>query len=189
MVAPHFQEHIDLSDRDKVWFSRVQQGDSKGLRYLFDYYYVSLCRYVNTLIEDEIAAEDIVQGIFIYIWEYRQDIVITNSVRSYLFAACRHKSMNYLRDSQKFTRFVQEQHDSVYEEMTVETEDLYRLIEEAIMSLPEKCGKIFRMSREEGLSYSEISKRESITVKTVETHIHTALRKLKKHMVTHLKFL
>jgi len=175
------------NDTDKIWFSRIQQNDGEGLRYLFDCYYVLLCRYVNTLIEDEVAAEDIVQGIFIYIWECRQDIVITDSVRSYLFAACRHKSMNYLRDRYKFTRFVQEQHDSVFEEMAVEADDLHRLIEEAVMSLPEKCGKIFRMSHEEELSYKKIAELEGIAVKTVEAHIHTALKRLRKFLTIHLK--
>ena len=70
------------NETDKIWFNRMQQDDDEGLRLLFDGYYVVLCRYVNTLIEDEIAAEDIVQGIFIYIWEHRHDILITSSVRA-----------------------------------------------------------------------------------------------------------
>ena len=171
---------------DKTWFNDIQQGNHKSLRLLFDRYYAALCRYVHILIEDVAAAEDIVQGIFIYIWEHRQDIVITGSVRSYLFTSCRYKSLNYLRDMRKFTRFEPEQHDSVYEEMSVETDDLHRLIEEAVMSLPEKCGKIFRMKNEEELSYKEIAQREGIAVKTVEAHIHTALKHLKKYMATHL---
>ena len=165
---------------DIIWFNQIQKGNEESLRLLFDRYYISLCRYVNTLLDDETAAEDIVQGVFIYIWEHRQDIVITKSVRTYLFAACRNKSLNHLRDMRKFTRFVPEQHDSVYEELAVETDDLHRLIEEAVMSLPEKCGKIFRMSREEELSYKEIAEREGIAVKTVESQIHTALKRLKK---------
>ena len=164
----------------------MQKGNKDDLRPLFDRYYVLLCRYVNTLVDDEAAAEDIVQGIFIYIWDHRRDIVITHSVRTYLFAACHNKALNHLRDRRKFTRFEPEQHDSVYEEMSVETDDLHRLIEEAVMSLPEKCGKIFRMSREEELSYKEIAKREGIAVKTVEAQIHTALKRLKKYLAAHL---
>jgi len=175
------------NDTDILLFNRIQKGSEEGLRFLFDRYYVSLCRYVNTLVDDEAAAEDIVQGVFIYIWGHRQDIVITNSVRTYLFAACRNKALNHLRDIRKFTRFVPEQHDSVYVEMAVETDDLHRLIEEAVMSLPEKCRKIFRMSREEELSYKEIAEREGIAVKTVEAQIYNALKLLKKYLATHLK--
>ena len=171
---------------DRGLFNDIQQGNHESLRQLFDRYYVELCRYVNTLIEDEAAAEDIVQGIFIYIWEHRQDIVITCSVSAYLFASCRHKALNYLRDRRKFTRFEPEQHDSIYEEMSVETDDLHRLIEEAVMFLPEKCGKIFRMRNDEELSYKEIAQREGIAVKTVEAHIHTALQHIKKYMAKHL---
>ena len=176
-----------IDERDIIWFNRIRQGDGESLRYLFDCYYVFMCRYVNTLIEDEAVAEDIVQNIFIYIWECRQDIVITNSVRNYLFASCRHKSMNYLRDTQKFTRFVQEQHDSVFEEMDIDTDDLHRLIEEAVMSLPERCGKIFRMSYEKELSHKEIAEIEGISLKTVEAHMHAALIRLRRFLTTHLK--
>jgi len=176
------------NDPDKIEFIRLQQGDHGGLRYLFDHYYTSLCRYVNTLIMDEIEAEDIVQSIYIYVWEHREDIVLTGSVRSYLIAACRHKALNYLRDRRKFTPFVPEQHDVIYEDMDVETNDLHRLIEEAVMRLPEKCGKIFRMSREDELSYNEIAEREGISVKTVEAHIYTALKRLRKYLEVRLIF-
>lgn len=168
-------------DQDRIWFIRIQQDDHDALRFLFDLYYILLCRYVFTLIEDEASSEDIVQDIFVYIWEHRKEIVITASVRGYLFAACRHKAMNHLRDTRKFTRFIPEQHEQnmVYEEMSVETDDLHRLIEEAIMNLPEKCAKVYRLSREEDLSHKEIAEREGIAVKTVEAHIHTALKRMK----------
>jgi len=179
--------HNMINDTDKIYFVSMQQGNHEGLRLLFDRYYISLCRYVNVLIEDEIAAEDIVQGIFIYIWEHKSDIVLTDSVHTYLYTACRYKAQNYLRDTSKFTRFVPEQHDAVYEEMSIEIDDLHRLIEEAVMSLPEKCAKIFRMSREYELSYKEIAEREGIAVKTVEVQIHTALKRLKKYLTAHLK--
>ena len=175
------------NDTDILWFNRIQQGDEESFRLFFDTYYVVLCRYVNTLMEDEAAAEDLVQDLFLYIWEHRLTIAITDSVRNYLFTACRNRVLNYLRDRQRFTRFDTEQHETVYEEWAVETEDLLRLIEEAVSSLPEKCGKIFRMSREEELSHKEIALREGVSSKTVEAHIHTALKRLKKYLTTHLK--
>jgi len=174
------------NDTDNIWFKWLQQGNNEGLRLLFERYYAPMCRYVHTLIDDEASAEDIAQGIFIYVWEHRHDIVITGSVRSYLFASCRNKALNHLRDKRKFTRFEPERHESIYEEMSVETDDLHRLIEEAVMSLPEKCGKIFRMSRQEELPYKEIAKREGISVKTVEAQMYTALKRLKRYLEGHL---
>ncbi len=50
------------------------------------------------------------------------------------------------------------------------------------MSLPEKCHRVFRLSREEELSYKEIAKQKGITVKTVEAQIHTAIKRLKKYL-------
>ena len=170
-------------DTDLIWFNWIQKDNEKGLRLLFDRYYVALCRYVRTLIMDETAAEDIVQNVFIYVWEHRQDIQITHSVRTYLFTASRNRAMNHLRDTRRFTRFVPEQHDvAVYEEMSVETDDLHLLIEEAVKILPEKCHRIFQMRCEEDLSYQEIARREGIAEKTVEAHIHTAIQRLKNYL-------
>jgi len=83
----------------------------------------------------------------------------------------------------KFTQFVPEEMDMVYEDLSVETNDLYRLLEEAVMNLPEKCAKIFRMHHEEDLTYKEIADREGIAEKTVEAHLYTALKRLRKYIV------
>ena len=175
-----------LDNTDNFLFGGMQKGSHECLRQLFDRYYVGLCRYVNTLIENEAAAEDIVQGVFVYVWEHRSDIVITVSVRTYLFTSCRYKALNHLRYMRRFTRFEPELHDSVYEEMDIEKDDLHCLIEEAIMSLPDKCGRVFRLRNHEELSYKEIAEREGIAVKTVEAHLHTALKRLKEYLAKQL---
>ncbi len=164
----------------------MQQNNEQGFRSLFDRYYVALCRYVNTLIEDEAESEDITQGVFIYLWEHRSDLVITSTIRTYLFAACRYKALNYLRNTRKFTRFVPELQESIYEDLSVEAEELCRLVEEAVMTLPEKCHRIFHLSREEKLSHKEIAEQEGIAVKTVEAQIHIAIKRLRKYLATHL---
>ena len=65
---------------------------------------------------------------------------------------------------------------------TLETEELYRLIQEAVSSLPDKCRNIFLLSRSENLTNQEIARRLNISVKTVEGQITTALKKIKKFL-------
>ena len=169
---------------DLVWFKLLQQSNEEGLRALFDKYYIVLCRYAYTLLEDETISEDIVQELFIYLWEKRHEISVTTSVKYYLFGSVRNKTLNYLRDNRKFTQLLQETDSSVYEDMSVETEELYRLIEEAVESLPQKCKDIFRLSRNEELSYKEIAAQREISVKTVEAQIHLAIKKVKKYLTS-----
>ena len=169
-----------------MWFERMQQNDDKGLRALFDAYYTVLCRYALTITDNEMASEDVVQGVFIYLWENRQQITITTTVKNYLFAATRNKALNYLRDSSPFSP-LPETETLVYEDLSVETDELFRLIEEAIQILPEKCRNIFILSRKEELSYEEIALQKGISAKTVEAQIHIAIKRLRKYLTLHYK--
>jgi RNA polymerase sigma-70 factor (ECF subfamily) len=168
-----------------TWFKLIQQDKEEGLRFLFDKYYTVLCRYVYTIIENEAAVEDIVQGVFIYLWENRNKIEITTSVKTYLYTSARNKSYNYIRDNKRFVPLSPDIDISVYEELSVETEDIHRLIRKAIESLPEKCKEIFQLSRDEGLSCKEIASRKGISTKTVESQIHIAIKKLRKYLAIH----
>lgn len=171
-----------------IWFKLIQQDKEEGLRFLFDKYYTALCRYVHTLINDETASEDIVQGVFIYLWENRNKIEITTSAKTYLYAAVKNKSYNYIRDNKRFVPLSPDIDVSVYEELSVETEDIHRLIREAVESLPEKCKDIFRLSRNEGLSYKEIATRKGISTKTVESQIHLAIKKIRTYLAKYAIF-
>ena len=65
---------------------------------------------------------------------------------------------------------------------SLETEELYRLIHEAILALPEKCRRVFVLSRQESLTNQEIAQKLDISVKTVEGQITTALKKIRKFL-------
>lgn len=172
---------------DNIWFVQMQQGDPNGLRSLFDCYYTVLCRYAYTLTGDKILSEDIAQGIFIYIWEHREHITITASVKTYLFTAIRNKSLNSLRNTNRFSPLHPDISLSAYEDMSVEADELSCFIEEAVQSLPEKCREIFQLSRNDELSYKEIAERKGISPKTVESQIHLAIKKLRKYLSIHYR--
>ncbi|MDR1864323.1 MAG: RNA polymerase sigma-70 factor [Bacteroidales bacterium] len=167
---------------EMVWFELLRQGNAAGLRALFDRYYTALCMYVHTLTGNTALSEDVVQGIFIYLWENRRAIHLTTSVRAYLYGAAKNKALNSLRIAGRFTSLSPDMDTSVYEDLSVETEELYRLIEEAVQSLPEKCREIFRLSRDEELTYKKIAEIKNISPKTVETQIHLAIKRLRCYL-------
>jgi RNA polymerase sigma-70 factor (ECF subfamily) len=170
-------------EKEIVWVRLLRQGNNAGLRALFDKYYVVLCRYVSTIIGDHEAAEDVVQSIFIYLWEHHDSIDIHTDIKKYLFTAAKNKALNWLRDNSRFTSLSPEETDiSIYEDLSVEMEELHNLIEKAIQNLPDKCKEIFQLSRDEELTYKEIASLKGISQKTVEAQIHIAIKKLRLYL-------
>lgn len=165
---------------DILLLKLIQSGDEHAFKYLFDTYFVSLCRYMHLYLDDQQEAEELVLDLFMYVWEHRERIHISLSLKAYLFQAARNKCLNCLRD-RKQTLSLDEVGDVFKEEgdSTLEMEELNRLIAEAIHSLPDKCRDVFRKSREENLTNQQIADQMKISVKTVEAQITKALKKIK----------
>ena len=151
---------------------------------LFNELYVPLCRYCIQFIRIPEIAEEIVQEQFVYIWEKRFDIHIHTSLKSYLYASVRNKSIDYLKSKFARINFVNEQ--SSYE--LIETLNPLNIIEEtelssimtiAIESLPEKCHIIFTMSRFGDLTNKQIAQELELSEKTIEAQITIAIKKIK----------
>lgn len=170
-----------MESKDDILLLRlIQAGDEHAFKYLFDTYFVSLCRYMHLYLDDTQEIEEVALDIFLYIWEHRERINITLSLKAYLFQAARNRCLNCLRD-RKQTLSIDEVGDISNEEVasTLEMEELNRLIEEAVCSLPDKCREVFRNSREQNLTNQEIADKMQISVKTVEGQITKALKHIK----------
>jgi len=167
---------------DIVVMNLIKSGDKKAFKHLFDEYYVPLCRFVYLSVEDAFASEEIVQDIFVYVWEKRDEIEIRLTLKAYLFQAAKNRALNYCRDNSRMSFFYDLPDVIDCEDKTVELHELQNLIEEAVLALPEKCSEIFRMSREKNLSNSQIAKIKGLSVRTVENHIARALAKIKRHL-------
>ena len=76
---------------DKHIIKQLKQGRSHIIKYLYELYYVDLCKYANMLVEKTEIAEEIVQDIFIYLWEKRETINIESSVKNYIFRSVKNK--------------------------------------------------------------------------------------------------
>jgi RNA polymerase sigma-70 factor (ECF subfamily) len=173
------------NNEDGYLLNRLKNDDVQALKVLFDRYYSNLCRYLSLIFKNQIIAEHIVQDIFVYLWENRHNLEITSSLESYLHSAGRYKALNHIRNLKRR----EEIHQALLEGKTVEsdeseermeTEELEKVISEAIDSLPARCRKIFLLSREKDLSYKEIAKLLDISLNTVENQMSIALKKLRK---------
>lgn len=127
--------------------------------------------------------EELAMDIFIYLWENRETFQIQLSLKAYLFQAAKNKCLNELRKKKETVGLDGVEVSTINTSVsTLETEELYRLIQEAVFSLPDKCRNIFLLSRRENLTNQEIARRLNISVKTVEGQITTALKKIKKFL-------
>ena len=102
------------------------------------------------------------------------------SFKAYLFQAARNRCLNVLR-LKKRTISLEEMNNEIadVEVMSLENNELFHLVQEAIMALPEKCKEVFELSRNDNLSNKEIAEKLNISVKTVEGHITKALKRIK----------
>lgn len=162
-------------------FASIAAGDRNAFDALFRAYYKPLCAFAVQYIKDPDAAEDLVQDLFFRLWQDREQVNITASVKSYLFTAVRNRSLNAMKVKLRM-RPVDDGHLSVEEEGTVQeeehTERSARVLA-AIELLPEERKKVFKLSKHEGLKYHEIAVKLGISVKTVENQMGKALKTLR----------
>lgn len=150
-----------------------------------------LCRYADYLLRDTDEAEEIVQQIFVTIWERRKMLKV-NSFKSYLYRSVHNAAINKSQhkkvvDNHNYyvtTREANSSTDNLYL-----SAELSNRIEQAIQTLPDQCALVFRLSRFESFSYAEIATQLNISVKTIENHMGKALKRLRIELNDYLVLL
>ena len=163
----------------------LKSGDKQAFKLLFDSYFEALCRFMYIYLGNKQDAEEIAIDIFMYLWENREMIEIKLTFKGYLFQTARNRCLNALRD-RKNTLAIDEISGTEIPQAdmgsSLEMEELSRLIEEAVLSLPGRCHEIFVKSREEKLTNQEIADEMNISVKTVEAQITKALKRIREFL-------
>jgi RNA polymerase sigma-70 factor, ECF subfamily len=160
--------------------------DNRNFNCLFDELYTPLCQFCMRLVNDANIAEDIVQEQFVYLWENWQRLATIFSIKSYLYKAVKNRSINHLKKQFSENRFLQfHEVIDISQERTqasandlLENEELEKLLEKAIESLPLRCRTIFNMKRFAEMSNKEIAESLDISIKTVEAQMTIAIKKL-----------
>lgn len=186
-----------MIEHEEYIIIQLKQGNDSAYRYLFDTYYVRLCRVAKLYTGDNYVSENLVGDLIFYLWENRETLNIHSSLSSYLFTSIRNRCLNYLQQSSvvhesRFPAFA----DDIAENITSMSEssplgviiekELENRINESIDHLPEECRNVFKLSRFENLSYDEISERLGISVNTVRYHIKNALATLRTNLREYL---
>ena len=153
--------------------------------------YRDLCSYAVYYLKDKDEAEEAVQDVFVSLWEKREQLQITTSIRSYLFRSVYNYSMNKLKH-EKVKRAYEAHHEHTAERAhnpvtgRIFGKELEKRIAQAIETLPEKCREIFMLNRFQHLKYAEIAEHLDLSVKTVENQMGKALKVLREELKEYL---
>ena len=170
---------------DKQLFNLFKNGDEIAFTRIFNTYWEELFISAYHILKDEDSCKDIVQEIFITLWDRREEIEIQN-LKAYLLQAVKYRVFKKIRENEKFGYFndLYSNYENIQTvEYQYEFTELSGSLNKAIKNLPEKCSEVFHLSRIEGLSNPDIAKKLGISVSTVENQIYKALKILKKQFI------
>lgn len=177
-----------LSDDELMANAATELGTS-AFHELFNRYFTPLTLFAIRFLSDEDAATDVVQNVFIALYEQRLSNAPQN-VRSFLYASVRNSCLNVLKHEKIKRRFEQEAvflADDMSSEATdhlIEESEAQAKVAAAMAQLPDQCRKIFTMNRFDGFSNQEIADQLGLSKRTVETQISNALKILRRLLLT-----
>ena len=177
---------------------QLKAGQERAYKYLYDQHYQVLCYVAAQYVKDDFLAETIVGDVIFHLWEVRETVEITTSLRRYLMTSVRRRCMDYLKSQYNQHEVVMSSTEwQGFPVLNYVKEDDYplgRLLEQelegeitkAIGRLPEECRCVFQMSRFEEKKYEEIARELQISVNTVKYHIKHALALLREDLGKYL---
>ena len=177
-----------LNDR-RVYLAKLiaEKSDQQAFDELYRYYFSGLLSVANAIVKDVQIAEEMVEDVFVKLWENRKMLPMIKNLSGYLYTAVKHTSINYI-NSREFSIY---RKNTVLEDISddflfsfsspetrmLTTENLAE-ISKVIHQLPGRCRLIFRLVKEEGLKYAEVAELLNLSVKTVENQMSSAISRV-----------
>ncbi|WP_317173490.1 RNA polymerase sigma factor [Echinicola arenosa] len=161
---------------DKELLSKVNQGCRNAFRQIYEAHWESLYQAAYARLLDQVMVEDLVQEIFIDLWNRRESLELHSTLKAYLHTAVKYQVLKKL-DAQRIKRELEiaDQDVLYYQEDVLGFQDLYQELEVALEKLPEKSRLIFTMSRFEGLSTDEIAQKLNLSPQTIHNRMSQSL--------------
>jgi RNA polymerase sigma-70 factor (ECF subfamily) len=176
--------------------ARIRVADEGAFESLFLAYYARLCDFVQSYMRSPDSAEELVQTVFLRIWQHRATWEPTTGVRAYLFAACRNQALGALKHERVVARVVRR---ATHEETALgiaaprmgpdeelQASELTAVLREAVNKLPERRRIVVVLRWQQQMSYAEIAGVLGISVKTVEVQMGRALAFFRRQLA-HLR--
>ena len=178
---------FDNRDDERTKLVALAAGDIKVFDYLYKKYQRPLYLFSMKLSKNKHIAEEIVQSVFVSVWESRQAIDPDQPFHSYLFGIARNRFYDMLRKRIVESCYVDymmyhDQQESYDLEKQIEDNEMIEIINKLLLQVPARRLEIFRMSRDENLTYKQIAEKLQISENTVDTQIRHVLNFLRKEL-------
>ncbi|WP_445735747.1 RNA polymerase sigma factor [Mariniflexile sp.] len=179
---------------DKEMVNAIQNGDRKAFDRVIESYYNEVYWYAKSLSRDEALAKDMVQEVFLKLWKNRKKVKDGTIIKGWLYRSVKNNFLDYIKKYKRETRLLEITYLETLD-FIVSTEneaDLKRkaeIIEKEIEQLPNKCHKVFNLSKKEGLTNTEIADYLGVSIKTVEGHLTKALKILREKLKEKIQIL
>lgn len=170
--------------KDSDIINALKNGDAKAYTFLVNNYHHKLCVYAFSLTNDNDLSEDIVQNVFMAIWNKKHKLKEDFVIKSYLYKSVYNEFIDQYRKEKTLLVLEKKYFDAlssiVEDEDENSLEKLIKLVKQEIKNLPPKCKQTFLLSKQDGLTNIEIAEYLNISIKSVEAHITKAFFLLRK---------
>ena len=174
------------SPDEKELLLLLLNGNEQAFEKIYRLYSSRLYGNLLKLVKSETEAQEILQDVFLKIWENRQNIDIEKSFRSYLFKIAENKVVDFFRkvarDKKREAELISlATNEYVPVEELLQSDEKAAILQKAIDSLPPQRQQVFRLCKLEGKSYKEVSEQLGISVSTISDHIVKATKSIRDY--------
>lgn len=174
--------YSNLSDVELV--DLLKSGNQLAYTEIFERYTRVLLRHAFRLLSDHEEAHDVVQDVFLQLWQKREELSFKTSLSAYLYASVRNRIFNLLSHQKVILRYAESISSFMVEgyniiEDQIREKELALIIEKEVDALPPKMREVFLLNKKDELNYREISERLNITSETAKQQVYKAMKILK----------
>lgn len=175
------------AQEEKFLLMEVAMSNENSFRRLYELYFHRVTAYVFKITKSEENTAEIVQDVFLKLWQNRAVLTDIENIRAYIYSLCKNKCIDYLRRLAREMRSAQAlaETEEAYANSTdqlLEARDLQFIITQALQSLSDQKKQIFRLSKIEGLSHDEIADMMHLSKSTVKNHLSETLKYLRQQL-------
>ena len=165
--------------------TRLSEDDGEAFTLIYHHYWDDLLISAAKVLREKDVAADVVQDVFLSLWNRRKEIDIKESIEAYLHTSVRYKAIHYIEKNITRDDYLQSLMDEIKisEESSlvyyVEQKETLQRLDEAVQKLPSRMQEVYFLSREENLNYKQIADKLGISSETVKKQIKNALKHIK----------
>lgn len=175
-----------MENEDQILLDQLKSGDYAAYELIFKKYYKVLSTKAYFMLEDEMEAEDLVQNLFISIWQKGLFLSINSSVKAYLLRSVHNQCLTNLRNKKASERRLNEYTAAqswIGEEQETEQQDYEGELELIFEQLPTQRQKAFKLVYLEDKKYKEAAEEMGLSVNSIKTHLKLAVKALQKKLI------